>query len=75
MFEKAYPEVASFLIRIVQDQPQADHEGGYRGLIRHIQTDEEFSFTCWQDAENFIKRMFPIETLGNQKGEQNENEG
>jgi len=61
MEEKFSPEVASFLLRIVQDQPPSEEAGGFRGLIRHIQTDEELNFTCWAEVQSFIHANFPIE--------------
>ena len=75
MEENYSPEVASFLIRIVQDQPSTDKASGFRGLIRHIQTDEELNFTCWQDVEEFIQTRFPIDDEKLNKGVDHEIEG
>ena len=75
MEEQLSPEVASFLIRIVQDQPRPDKVGGFRGLVRHIQTNEELNFTCWQEVEDFIQTKFPIEENNQIKGVDHEIEG
>ena len=65
MEEKSYPDVASFLIRFVQDQSKPKGNAGYRGVIRHIQTDLEQTFTCWKDVETFIQQVVPIENIKN----------
>ena len=65
MEEKSYPDVASFLIRFVQDQSKPEGSAGYRGVIRHIQTDLEQAFTCWEDVESFIQQVIPIENANN----------
>lgn len=74
MDEKKYPEVASFLIRFVQDQQQPDGARGFRGVARYVQTNEEIFFTSWDEVEDFIRRVIPLEILRN-KGVDNEIEG
>jgi len=67
MDDKFSPEVASFLIRFVQDQrPEA---GGltYRGMVRHVQTDREMFFTCWEEVEAFIQQVVPLDTESTDK--------
>lgn len=56
--------ISSFLIRFV-DATVANHEARrtYRGVIRHIQTGDELSFTRWAKATDFIQRFFPIDDL------------
>ena len=58
------PKISSFVLRFVQEEPvnQADQKN-YRGSIRHIQTDQEISFTHWIDAINFIGQFLPEEVL------------
>lgn len=51
------PNVTSFVIRFVIDGPEVN---GFRGTIRHVQTDEEISFTKWDDAVTFIQRFVPL---------------
>ena len=68
MDEKSYPDVASFLIRFVQDQSKAEEVTAFRGVIRHIQTDSEQAFTCWQEVESFIQQVIPIDTKKEAKG-------
>ena len=63
MEEKLYPDVASFLIRFVEGQPDVAGVSSYRGVVRHVQTDKELSFTSWEEVEAFIKLVIPLETL------------
>ncbi len=67
MEEKSYPDVASFLIRFVQDQPKPDGLARFRGVIRHVQTDHEQVFTCWEDVEAFIQQVIPLDTIKNKQ--------
>jgi len=69
MEEKTFPEVASFLIRFVQDQSKPDGNANYRGLIRHVQTDHEQVFTCWEEVEAFIQQVIPLELIKNRHKE------
>jgi hypothetical protein len=61
MAENDFPKIVSFVIRFVQEQP-AQAPGGiaYRGTIRHIQSDQEMAFTCWDDAMVFMQKYVPI---------------
>lgn len=69
MDEKMYLDVESFVIRFVMDPVQPVDQAGYRGVIRHVQTDEELGFTDWQEAVRFMKKFVPIEIETNQKGD------
>ena len=60
MDEKFSPEVASFLIRFVQDQRRETGGLAYRGVVRHVQTDRELFFTSWQEVEEFIQQVIPL---------------
>ena len=54
------PLISSFVIRIVEE-PVPQYPGPiFRGMIRHIQSDQEISFTNWGDAETFITKFVPI---------------
>jgi hypothetical protein len=54
--------ISSFLIRFIDATQQSDQvEAQYRGLIRHIQSGDEMTFTRWADATDFIQQFFPIE--------------
>lgn len=59
------PNITSFVIRFVQSESASgDTETGslsYRGTIRHIQSDEEISFTRWADAMQFIRQFIKLE--------------
>lgn len=67
MDNQTSPNISSFVIRFVHPGagPLADpSEGGvfpYRGAIRHIQSDQEITFTRWEDAVDFIQRFVPLE--------------
>jgi hypothetical protein len=56
--------ISSFLIRFI-DAAQSNHEAKstYRGLIRHIQSGDEVSFTRWAEATDFIQRFFPLKDV------------
>ncbi|HKJ26487.1 MAG TPA: hypothetical protein VJ965_02525 [Anaerolineales bacterium] len=75
MDEPIYPEVASFLIRFVKAQPNQDNAQHYRGVVRYVQTDEEISFTSWDEVEAFIRQVIPLEKIQNDKGVDHEIEG
>ena len=64
MDDKSYPDVASFLIRFVKDQTDTQK---YRGIIRYVQADEEILFTSWDEVEDFIQRVFPLEKIKQMK--------
>jgi hypothetical protein len=56
--------ISSFLIRFIE-ATQPNHQAGpaYRGVIRHIQSGDELSFTRWTEATDFIHSFFPIQDL------------
>ena len=56
--------ISSFLIRFVDaSKPAREVKPTYRGVIRHIQTGDEISFTRWAEMTDFIQRFFPIDDL------------
>ena len=57
------PTISSFVIRFVVDgaSDEGTTSSSYRGLIRHIQSEEEINFSVWQDAVEFIRRFVPLE--------------
>jgi hypothetical protein len=56
--------ISSFLLRFIDDSQSVEQaETAYRGVIRHIQSGDELSFTRWVDVENFIQQYFPVEDL------------
>ena len=69
MDEKTYPDVESFVIRFVLEESQPADQAGYRGVIRHVQTDEELGFTSWKEAVHFIKKFVPIDIDTTHKGD------
>ncbi len=51
------PDIKSFVLRFIVTEspdPLDPRPAAVRGVIRHIQTDEEISFTHWEDAVQFI---------------------
>jgi hypothetical protein len=64
MENKQYPNITSFMIRFIEEGSTNDAgEPVYRGSIRHIQSDRELAFTCWQDALRFIEQYVPIQDV------------
>ena len=59
-------DVASFMIRFTQDMwrnANGDPELQYRGRIRHVQGDEEITFTDFSEAVRFIQEHLAQLTL------------
>jgi len=64
MRTNSQPLVTSFILRFVQEKPDAGQDSSsYRGTIRHIQSDEEVQFTHWEDAVNFIQQFVSIDQV------------
>lgn len=63
MTELPPPNISSFVIRFVVSNPgeTSPNLPVYRGIIRHIQSDEELNFSSWKEAESFIRRFVPLE--------------
>lgn len=62
MEQSSQPDIASFVLRFVQEPNQnPENAEDYRGFVRHVQSNEEFAFTQWKDAVNFIRQFVPIE--------------
>jgi hypothetical protein len=64
MEPNASPSIASFVIRFIVDDPSPGREASlvFRGTIRHIQSNEELTFSAWENAVEFIQRYVPLET-------------
>jgi hypothetical protein len=59
-------DVASFLIRFTQDlwrSPEGDPELQWRGMVRHVQGEEELGFTDFAEALQFIQAHLAQLTL------------
>lgn len=56
--------IASFILRFIRESSPDAPSGAWRGIVRHIQTGEQFGFTCLEDAMAFIARRVeaPSET-------------
>ena len=52
-------QVSSFVFRFVQEQPRA----GWRGLVRHVQSNEELRFSRIEDALDFLARYVVVENI------------
>lgn len=61
------PCISSFVIRIIKEPDPQLASSPYRGIIRHVQSDQEISFTNWSDVEGFIERFVPIREMGSSK--------
>ncbi len=62
------PLISSFVIRIVEEPVPQYPAPVFRGMIRHIQSDQEISFTNWVDAETFITKFVPINKMSAVEG-------
>ncbi len=57
------PLISSFVIRFVVDSTSNTKAStSYHGFIRHIQSDEELSFSSWDAAVTFMRQYVPLET-------------
>ena len=56
------PNLTSFVIRFVIEPAETEQSPSYRGMIRHIQTEEEINFSDWDEAVMFIQRYVPLES-------------
>jgi hypothetical protein len=57
------PRIESFVLRFVEDVPEAEPENARRAwhaVILHVQTKEEKSFANFADAVAFIARYVPV---------------
>ena len=60
------PGIDSFVIRFVRPGSKStgpDPGPPFRGVIRHVQSNKERSFTEWGEAETFIRRYIHLESL------------
>jgi hypothetical protein len=57
------PCISSFVIRIIKEPDPQLAASPYRGIIRHVQSDQELSFTNWSDVESFIERFVPLHQM------------
>ncbi len=64
------PCISSFVIRIIEESNPQSASSTYRGIIRHIQTEQEISFTCWDDGVSFIQQFVPIHQMISPEGRQ-----
>jgi hypothetical protein len=55
--------ISSFVIRIIKEADPRLAGSPYRGIIRHVQSDQELSFTNWTDVERFIQHFVPIHRM------------
>jgi hypothetical protein len=58
------PRITSFVIRFVHDEavPPGEVES-WRGAIRHVQTEQEATFTHWKEALAFMEQFLPQHML------------
>lgn len=56
-------DISSFVIRIIEEPALNESAATFRGIIRHVQSDQELSFIYWSDVESFIKQFVPIHQM------------
>jgi len=61
------PGISSFVIRIIEEPSQNDSSAIHRGIIRHVQSEQELPFIYWADAELFIQQFVPIHEMSRLK--------
>lgn len=59
------PNISSFVIRFVYTEPALERSSAstYRGTIRHVQSNQEVTFTRWHEAMDFINRFVIIDDI------------
>jgi len=62
-----FPGISSFVLRFIEEPTQNNATVNYRGIIRHIQSDQELSFISWSDVEAFIQQFVPIHQMSPSK--------
>lgn len=76
MENRSSPEISSFVLRFVQEEPVSlADQSIFRGSIRHIQTDQELSFTHWHDAVKFMSQFVPGKVFDLSKANSQDSEG
>lgn len=66
MDKSSLPLVTSFIIRFVIENPECQPQlttqvsAPFRGAIRHIQTDQEITFSRLGEAIEFMSRFIPL---------------
>ena len=55
-----YPKIVSFVVRFVQEGPASGGLPVFRGIIRHVETDQEMTFTTWETAQGFMEKFVQI---------------
>ncbi len=54
-------DLTSFVLRFVTDRAVGDQAGPqWRGVIRHVQTNQERHFTRWAEAVAFIEQYVEL---------------
>ena len=53
-------DITSFVIRFITDR-EFDPESGFRGTIRHVQSNRERSFKAWEEAVGFIREYVRLD--------------
>jgi hypothetical protein len=48
--------IASFILRFIRESSPDALPGAWRGIVRHIQTGDQYGFTRLEDAMAFIAR-------------------
>ena len=67
MDDEKLPKIVSFVIRFIHDQPVKGDLPLYRGIIRHVETDQELTFTDWEAAQGFMENFVQIKKLQNKE--------
>ncbi|MCS7282870.1 MAG: hypothetical protein RMK65_04815 [Anaerolineae bacterium] len=61
--------IASFILRFIREPLPDVPSGAWRGIVRHIQTGEQYGFTRLEDAMAFIAQRVEAVGEGNEPKE------
>ena len=69
MHNESLPTISSFVIRfVVEEQSASAGPSSWRGSVRHVQTEEELTFTQWENALDFMQQFLPQNTFDQPDG-------
>lgn len=58
--------IASFIVRFIQEggADDAAQPAGWRGVVRHVQSNQQMRFTCIEDALHFMEKFVDLNAGG-----------
>ena len=63
------PLISSFVIRfVIEPQANPSEATSWRGSVRHVQSEDELTFTQWETALDFMRQFLPQNTFDQPEG-------